>query len=749
MQPGPTHADLTHAGLTDADPTLADLPAIEIADLVWQPAGADAPTLDLRGSVIRVAAGETLLISGASGAGKSTLAAACAGLLGTLLPGTLRGTLRIGGADLVAAAADGAPGLPRELLLQLGVITAGPAPRHALPRLLDDVALPLETRGLAADQLAARARAAIGAVGLPDAAAERDAGSLSGGERAQAAAASALAARPGLLIADEPLAGLDVARAEALAAHLMTQRATRVIVTHEPSPFGAATQFSAAAQRVHLDHGRVVRSSFSDTASASPAHPSQVAPPQIQHAPGERGPVRLQLFAAASTARPTVPPLSFTAHAGELTLLHGETGSGKSTLLSLAAGVLRLDAGERLVAAERIRLAPQDPGLLLGARTLRQLLARGESQRASEIAARLGVAELLDRPASRCSDGERRRLALVLTASAEPQLLFADEPTLGLDDAAAANVAELLHDLAARGAAVVVASHDPRLSADAVGVRAVAHPAETCGASGTSGANDASGENGASARTIAKRGASLAHEMLSPAPVKRFIGVSNPLTRFGLALFWFALSVLSPATAVAQGAVALPALLVAWSSGVQLIATLRLAAALAPAIAGMVLANLIGGATPEAAVGAGVRLIAFAAGSLVLLRPFEPLRLADGALQHLRAPFAPTLTLLASAATIPSLMSEAEERRAIRRLAKAGVDPLLLADLFDSAIRAVPRLAIALEVRGVRLPSRERPASALRPSYFRRADLLLVLLSAGGLLLSVARVVIERITLGS
>ena len=73
------------------------LPNIEIADLVWQPAGADAPTLDLRGSNIRVAAGETLLISGASGAGKSTLAAAIAGLLGTLLPGTLSGTLRVGG----------------------------------------------------------------------------------------------------------------------------------------------------------------------------------------------------------------------------------------------------------------------------------------------------------------------------------------------------------------------------------------------------------------------------------------------------------------------------------------------------------------------------------------------------------------------------------------------------------------------------------------------------------------------------
>jgi hypothetical protein len=247
--------------------------------------------------------------------------------------------------------------------------------------------------------------------------------------------------------------------------------------------------------------------------------------------------------------------------------------------------------------------------------------------------------------------------------------------------------------------------------------------------------------------SVIGRGVQLASELLSPAPVRRLIGVSNPLTRFGLALFWFALSVFSPATAVAQGAIALPALIVAWSSGVQFLATLRLALALAPAIAGMVIANLIGGASPEAAFGAGLRLVAFAAGSLVLLRPFEPLRLADGALQHLRAPFAPTLTLLASAATLPTLMREAKERRAIRRLSHRGSDPLLLADLFDAAIRAVPRLAIALEVRGVRLPSRARPASASRPSTFGRADLLIVLLSAGGLLVSVARAVIERLTL--
>ena len=696
------------------------LPNIEIADLVWQPAGADAPTLDLRGSNIRVAAGETLLISGASGAGKSTLAAAIAGLLGTLLPGTLRGTLRVGGVDLVATAAEGAAGVPRELLGQLGFVAAGPAPRHALPRLLDDVALPLESRGVHAELLASRAHAAITSAGLPSDAAERDVASLSGGERAQAAVATALVSTPSLVIADEPLAGLDATRVGALAALLMEQRATRVIVTHD------VTQFSAATVRLHLDRGRAVDPSA-----------QRVEPPYqpVEQLMEQRGPVLLQLFAATSSARHGVGGVSATLHAGELLLVRGETGSGKSTLLALAAGTLSADAGERHVTASRIRYAPQDPGLLLGARSVHELLPAGEWPRAAEVAAALNVADLLDRSAARCSDGERRRLALVVAAAAEPDLLIADEPTLGLDDEAAARVSALLASLAARGVALLVATHDARLQMRHA--RVLQHP------EGTARAEESIEQ------PLAERGVELARELLTPAPVKRLLGVSNPLTRFGLAAFWFFLSLISPATALAQGAVALPALIVAWISGVQLISTLRLAAALAPAIVGMVLANLLGGATPEAAFGAGVRLLAFAAGSLVLLRPFEPLRLADAAMQHLSAPFAPTLTLLASAATLPPLMSEARERRAIRRLAKRGVDPLLLADLFDAAIRAVPRLATALEVRAVRLPSRLQPATALRPSRFGRADLLLILLSAGGLLFSAARVVVETITLGS
>jgi energy-coupling factor transport system ATP-binding protein len=704
--------------------TARSLPEIEIANLVWRPAGAAAPTLDLRGYSLHVLGGETLLISGASGAGKSTLAAACAGLLGTLVPGELQGTLRVGGVDLVAAAVAREPGSPATLLEQIGVILAGPAPRHALPRLIDDVALALESRGVPAALIHAKVRAAISAAGLPERTGESDVDRLSGGERALAAAATALVTDPALLIADEPLAGLDETRAAALAAQIASLQATRVLVAHELEPLSFATH------TIHLGGGRVV---------PLPAVPrvGALSEPSAPVGSGSaNNDVVLQLFAASSADRPNVPPVSITMHAGELTLLRGETGSGKSTLLALAAGLIPLDGGERHVAGHVIRYVPQDPGLLLGARSLAQMLTPGDVARAEAIARELGVADLMSRPASRCSDGERRRLALVLTASQSPTALLVDEPTLGLDDVSAARVMSLLVSRARGGCSVLVATHDER-AARAVPpdlLRTIHHPTGTSGAAG--------GET-----SVIGRGVQLASDLLNPVPVKRLIGVSNPLTRFGLALFWFALSVISPATAVAQGAIALPALIVAWSSGVKFLATLRLALALAPAIAGLVIANLIGGASPEAAFGAGLRLVAFAAGSLVLLRPFEPLRLADGALQHLRAPFAPTITLLASAATLPTLMREARERRAIRRLSHRGSDPLLLADLFDAAIRAVPRLAIALEVRGVRLPSRARPASASRPSTFGRADLLIVLLSAGGLLVSIARALIERLTL--
>uniref|UniRef100_UPI00404AD8A1 ATP-binding cassette domain-containing protein n=1 Tax=Candidatus Limnocylindrus sp. TaxID=2802978 RepID=UPI00404AD8A1 len=704
--------------------------SIEIADLTWRPAGSDRLTLDLRGVSVSVPAGGVLLINGASGAGKSTLLRAIAGLLGTVLPGELQGRLVVGGVDLVAAATTES-GIPRGLSERLGYVAAGPAPTYALPLLLDDAALPLESRQVPTEEMRSRierfARDAAVDVALMD----RSLSTFSGGERAAAAALVALVATPDLLIADEPLGGLDARSAERLALTLRESGATRVIAAHDLSLLDSAT-----AQQLRLDGGRVVAPT---TASATATTWSEIGSND-----GGGAPI-VQLLRATAAGR-AVGPSSLAVMRSTTTLLTGDTGSGKSTLLHLVAGTLPLDTGERLTQPDlQIRFAPQDSGLLLGARPARAHIAPSDAARAEEIAQRLDVAHLLDAPSGRLSDGERRRLAIVVTIAAAPDVLILDEPSGGLDDARVAALGNLLSDRELLGtSALLIATHDPRLSAlsrpDARPLRRVRHPEET-GAS----VEAVAGGLAALLPAPAARVAESAERLLSPELGRRLIGTANPLTRLGLALFWFALSIASPTTPVAQAAIALPVLVVAWISGVQILATLKLAAVLTPALAGIVLANLFGGASVEEAVGAGTRLLAFAAGSLVLLRPFEPLRMADAFIEKLRAPFAPTMALLATAARIPTLRDEARERRAIRRLTRRGADPLLLADLFDSVIRAVPQLAIALEVRGVRLPTRQSPPTRRRPSRFGRADLLIVSLSAGGLLVSVARAVVEAI----
>jgi energy-coupling factor transporter ATP-binding protein EcfA2 len=704
--------------------------SIEIADLTWRPAGSDRLTLDLRGVSVSVPAGGVLLINGASGAGKSTLLRAIAGLLGTVLPGELRGRLLVGGVDLVAAATTES-GIPRGLSERLGYVAAGPAPTYALPLLLDDAALPLESRQVPTEEMRSRierfARDAAVDVALMD----RSLSTFSGGERAAAAALVALVASPDLLIADEPLGGLDARSADRLAATLRESGATRVIAAHDLSLLDSTT-----AQQLRLDGGRVVAP---PTASATATTWSEIGSND-----GGGAPI-VQLLRATAAGR-AVGSSSLAVMRSTTTLLTGDTGSGKSTLLHLVAGTLPLGTGERLSQPDlRIRFAPQDSGLLLGARPARAHIAPSDAARAEEIAQRLDVAQLLDASPGRLSDGERRRLAIVVTIAAAPDVLILDEPSGGLDDARVAALCTLLSDRELLGtSALLIATHDPRLSAlshpEARPLRRVRHPEET----GTSVEPVASGL-AALLPAPAARVAESAERLLSPELGRRLIGTANPLTRLGLALFWFALSIASPTTPVAQAAIALPVLVVAWISGVQILATLKLAVALTPALAGIVLANLFGGASAEEAVGAGTRLLAFAAGSLVLLRPFEPLRMADAFIEKLRAPFAPTMALLATAARIPTLRDEARERRAIRRLTRRGADPLLLADLFDSVIRAVPQLAIALEVRGVRLPTRQSPPTRRRPSRFGRADLLIVSLSAGGLLVSVARAVVEVI----
>lgn len=208
----------------------------------------------LRGISLRLRAGEVTAICGPNGAGKSSLLSCLAGLLPPA-----SGAVMLADAPLAA--------MPAEARARaLGYLPQTPevAWDVAVQTLAGLGRLPWRTS--AAEDYAAVA-AALAALDLT-AFAHRPVSQLSGGERARALLARVLAGTPRWLLADEPLANLDLAHQLALLGHLRTCAAQGmgvVLVLHD-----LALAMNHADRVVVLDHGRLVADGPPDLALAEP-----------------------------------------------------------------------------------------------------------------------------------------------------------------------------------------------------------------------------------------------------------------------------------------------------------------------------------------------------------------------------------------------------------------------------------------------------------------------------------------------
>ena len=174
---------------------------------------------------------------------------------------------------------------------------------------------------------------------------------------------------------------------------------------------------------------------------------------------------------------PAVTDASFALAAGEVVALAGPNGAGKSTLLRALAVPERTSAGRPQGAVVTARgaaaLVPDASDDLFVCDTVGAECRRAErrAHRPGAVATRfagfLGLRTDDAAFAARCtrhprdlSIGERRLLAIALQTVAEPRVLLVDEPTRGLDPAAARLVARALSAHAAEGGAVLIATHD-------------------------------------------------------------------------------------------------------------------------------------------------------------------------------------------------------------------------------------------------------------------------------------------------
>ncbi|MGW1294308.1 dipeptide ABC transporter ATP-binding protein [Streptomyces sp. NPDC002533] len=332
---------------------------------------------------------------------------------------------------------------------------------------------------------------------------------LSGGLRQRALIASATAAGPRIIVADEPTTALDVtvqARVLELLRELKESGTALLLISHD-----LAVVAQLADRIAVMTDGRVVESGPAADVLGSPVHPytrTLIAsvPGRGPATPAPRAPggevgesdgrpllsgtgLVKRYGSPGGGTRTAVSRVDFAVAPGETLGVVGESGSGKSTLAAMAMGLLAPDEGEVLLDGgpwsaldERrrrplrrgIQLVHQDPlGSFDPRFTVRRILdealsvagparAAHRRQRAAELLDQVGLDPgLLERRPARLSGGQRQRVAIARALATEPRLLVCDEPVSALDVTVQAQVLQLLARLRETyGLAMLFISHD-------------------------------------------------------------------------------------------------------------------------------------------------------------------------------------------------------------------------------------------------------------------------------------------------
>lgn len=485
-------------------------PLLEVQDLRVSFGGKEV----VHGASFSIRSGEKLALVGESGSGKTVTALSLVRLVHNA---RITGSARLYGKDGAQVELVTAP--ERELLGIRGrdIAMIFQEPMTALNPVYtvgDQIAEVLQLKqGLSGRQAWAGAIEALAATGIPEP--QRRAGSyphqLSGGQRQRAMIAMALAARPRLLLADEPTTALDVTlrlQILDLLADLQRQNGMAVLlITHDLNLVRRFADRVAVMENGHLVEQGAVGEVFAgpqhaytrrlidsrperDVDEHAPAEPPVLQADQLRVTyavprPGFRGWFRRGEFVAVKSAGFRVPR-------GRTLGVVGESGSGKSTLALAALGLIA-HHGELQVVGRRwarraaenkdtrrlVQVVFQDPFSSLSPRmTVEEIVGEGllvhepqlrleeRRQRVLQALADVGLTEaqfpgLLARYPHEFSGGQRQRLAIARSLIVGPQLLILDEPTSALDVTIQKQVLKLLQRLQReKGLSYLLITHD-------------------------------------------------------------------------------------------------------------------------------------------------------------------------------------------------------------------------------------------------------------------------------------------------
>ncbi len=430
----------------------------------------------------RLAPGEAMLCTGRSGCGKSTLARLANGLAPHALRGVMSGEVRLAGTSTLDST-------PAELAERAGTLFQDPERQFFALTVGDELALALQWRGWDAKAVKRAVEESARLLGIGDLLAHTIFG-LSEGQKQKVALASLLAARPGLLVLDEPTANLDPESTAELArilAGLKEQGIALFIVDHR-----LHWARGLADSVLVLDNGRVAAHgdfALLDDDALRERHGLRAAtvPDPRASLPGMEPAGPSAFFACEDLAfaypggAPVFEGLGLSFAPGRITALTGENGAGKTTLARLLTGLERPRRGSVLAGREAVKprklarhaqVVLQNAGHQLRMRSVAAELddaARGavaERERPAAVRACLedyGLGHLAQRHPQSLSGGEKQRLAVACAAVRRPRMLILDEPTSGLDGENMRRMAHSMKRAATEGACLLVITHDLEL----------------------------------------------------------------------------------------------------------------------------------------------------------------------------------------------------------------------------------------------------------------------------------------------
>ena len=483
-------------GAADAAPMRA---LLEIRDLQVSYGGVRA----LSDASLTVPEGAIVAVLGNNGAGKTTLLRAISGTLPLHRGSTDHGTIHFGGA-LVSTGDPAA-------IVRAGIVQV-PEGRHVFADLTVEENLRaggLSSRGRARKS-AARERVYELFPRLKERRVQR-AGLLSGGEQQMLAIGRALMSEPKLLLLDEPSLGLAPQVVERITeiVQQINRDGTAVVLVEQ----NAAMALGVADRAYVLEVGRVtLEGAAAELAASDEVRARYLGVVDDEHA--YEAPARhaetsarrdaQELVADGLTVRfgglEALSDVSLRVAPGTTHAVIGPNGAGKSTLLNVLTGVYRTSAGTvrygdtpltglrppRIAELgvsrtfQNLALSPEltvGENLLLGrhrltktgfvAAGLRLPSARREEteQRrvVAEMAALVGLEDLLLRPVAGLSYGDRKRVELARALCAEPSLLLLDEPVAGMNADETRRMSEAIGRLRdALGLSILLVEHDMR-----------------------------------------------------------------------------------------------------------------------------------------------------------------------------------------------------------------------------------------------------------------------------------------------